>query len=147
MIHSVLELGKVRHRRTLDRVGGISTVIGPGSKFTGTLQGSDNIVVLGRVEGDCDLNATIVLEEPGYFEGNITAENVVIAGEVKGNVTARNKLEIVSSARIIGDVSGEVIAIAEGASVQGQMRTAGAKSVTRFAEKRQEKPEYTAKQA
>ncbi len=136
MANSVLELGKARHRRTLDKVGGISTIIGTESVFLGTLRGNDNVVVLGKVEGECDLNGTLLLEEPGRFEGNIVAENVIIAGEVHGNVMARNKLEIASSARIVGDVSGEVIAIAEGASIDGQMRTASAQPVKRFTEKR-----------
>ncbi len=139
MVHSVLELGKARHRRTLDKVGGIATIIGTDSTFIGILRGNDNIVVLGRIEGDCDLNGTLLLEEPGHFEGNIVAENVIIAGQVRGNVMARSKLEIASSARIIGDVSGEVIAIAEGASIDGQMRTAGSQPVSRFTEKREQK--------
>ncbi len=147
MVHSVLELGKARHRRTLDKVGGIATIIGTDSTFIGVLRGNDNVVVLGRIEGECDLNATILLEEPGRFEGNIVAENVIIAGEVRGNVMARNKLEIASSARIVGDVSGEVIAIAEGASIHGQMRTAGAEPVSRFTEKREQKTVFSAEEA
>ena len=136
MVNSVLELGRARHRRTLDKVGGISTIIGTESTFVGVLRGNDNVVVLGRVEGECDLNGTLLLEEPGCFEGNIVAENVIIAGEVRGNVMARAKLEIASSARITGDVSGEVIAIAEGASIDGQMRTASSEPVKQFTEKR-----------
>ncbi len=144
MVHSVLELGKARHRRTLDKVGGIATIIGTDSTFIGILRGKDNVVVLGKIEGECDLDATLLLEEPGRFEGNIVAENVIIAGEVRGNVMARNKLEIASSARIIGDVSGEVIAIAEGASIDGQMRTAGTQPVERFTEKREPKTVFSA---
>ena len=146
MAQSVLDLGKARHRRTLDKVGGIATIIGTESIFVGILRGNDNVVVLGRIEGECDLNATILLEEPGRFEGNIVAENIIIAGEVRGNVMARNKLEIASSARIIGDVSGEVIAIAEGASIDGQMRTSGAQPVTRFTEKREPKAVFSAEE-
>ena len=147
MVHSVLELGKARHRRTLDKVGGIATIIGTDSTFTGSLRGKDNVVVLGKVEGECDLNATLLVEEPGRFEGNIIAENVIIAGQVNGNVTARNKLEIAPSARITGDVSGEVIAIAEGASIDGQMRTASNQPVTSFTEKREQKTVYPAEKA
>lgn len=147
MVHSVLELGRTRHRRTLDKVGGIATIIGTESIFVGILRGNENVVVFGRVEGECDLNATLLLEEPGRFEGNIVAENVIIAGEVRGNVMARNKLEIASSARIVGDVSGEVIAIAQGASIDGQMRTAGAEPVTRFTEKRERAAVFSAEEA
>ena len=135
-MRKVLDLGRTRQRRTLDKVGGISTVVGEGSHFVGTLGGDDNAVILGRVEGDCQLEGTLVLEQHGYWKGNIEAENVVIAGEVEGGVIARNKLEVTASARIKGTATGQVIAIAQGAVIEGKVQTKGTVPVTRFLEKR-----------
>lgn len=136
MIRRVLDLGRTRQRRTLDKVGGIATVVGEGSRFVGTIGGDDNAVVLGKVEGDCNLEGTLVLEEHGAWKGMIEAENVVIAGEVDGAVTARNKLEIAPTARIKGTVCGKVIAIAQGAVIEGKVQTREIGRVTRFVEKR-----------
>jgi len=136
MMNRVLDLGRTRRRRTLDKVGGIATVIGEGSRFVGTLEGDDNAVVLGKFEGDCNLQGIIVVEEHGAWKGTIEAEQVVIAGEVEGRVIARHKLEIAATAKIRGTVSGQIIAIAEGAVIEGKVQTRETGRVTHFVEKR-----------
>jgi cytoskeletal protein CcmA (bactofilin family) len=138
-INSILKFAQARHRRSLDQVREFATFIGPGSVFTGNFQGRDNYVVLGRVRGNCDLDGALVLGEGGSWEGHITATNVVIAGEVTGNVTAREKLELAPSARIRGDMTGPVIAIAEGAMYDGQVVMGRQTRLTRFNERRSTK--------
>lgn len=136
---SVLDLGRKKKRRTLDKLGGISTVIGADSKFEGNFSGEENFVIYGKVEGNCDLAGTVVVEENANWKGNIMAENVIIAGQVEGEVVARNKLELAPTAKIIGDLMGPIIAIAEGAVIQGNMHMTGKGEVTHFMEKRAEK--------
>jgi len=118
---SVLNLGRAKHRRTLDKVGGVSTVIGAGSRFVGEISGKENIVIHGEIEGDCNLQGTVVVEEGAKWIGTITASNIIIAGFVQGDVIATEKLEITSSSVIEGNLSGPVIAVAEGAIIKGKM--------------------------
>src|SRR3989344_3892509 len=75
--------------------------------------------------------------ELARWEGDITAANVVIAGEVRGDVTAREKLELAASARIRGNIKSPVIAMAEGAALDGKVDMAQAPQLTRFSEKRE----------
>ncbi len=60
----------------------------------------------------------------------------MISGHVEGDILAAGKVEISDSARITGTVSGEAIAVAEGAVVEGQMKTTGRAEPTGFVEKR-----------
>ena len=113
-----------------------ATVIGPESAFTGNFTGRDNYVVYGRVDGDCDLAATLVLGETGCWNGNIAATHIVIAGQVTGDVKARAKLELAPTARITGDISSPVIAIAEGAVYEGKLRMDRDTRLTHFSERR-----------
>jgi len=136
MNHSVLKLGTKKHRRTLDKVGGISTVIGAGSKFVGEISGEENIVIHGEIDGDCDLQGTVVVEEGAKWKGTVKASNVIIAGLVEGDVIATEKLELASTAVIEGNLSGPVIAVAEGAVIKGGMRMTDRKDVTHFTDKR-----------
>ena len=129
-----------RRRRTLDRVR-FTVVIGPEMFFRGTLRGDDHTLVYGQVEGDADLDGTLALSAGGYWEGDITAANVVLAGEVHGNVTARTKLEIASSARIYGNLRSPVIAMAEGAVHEADGRIARRTRMIRFDERREDKHE------
>ncbi len=140
-LDSLFQFRKKR-RRTLDRVPVFSTIIGAGSTCSGNFAGKDNYAVYGRVEGECDLAGTLMLGETGHWVGEIVATNVVIAGKVEGDVTAREKLELAPTANIRGNLKSSVIAIAEGAVYHGQIRMEQATRVTRFVERRgMEKPD------
>lgn len=128
-----INLGKSKGRRILDRVEGFVTSIGPEAYFRGSLGGAGHCIVYGRVEGDCDIDGTLVIAEGGSWVGEVVATNVLIAGQVEGSLMAREKMEIVSTARIRGRLTSRAIAIAEGAVHDGELQMSG---VTRFADRR-----------
>lgn len=125
-----ISLAKSKGRRSLDRVEGFTTSVGPGSVFTGTIGGEGHTIVLGRVEGSSDLNGTLVIGEGGAWMGNVTAKNVVIAGELEGTIVAQEKIEILSTAKIRGSLTSPVIAIAEGAVHDGEIHMGEVKRFT-----------------
>lgn len=131
-----MNLGRSKGRRTLDKVEGFSTVIGKDSHFTGTIGGAGNYIVQGRVEGDCDIEGTLVIAETGHWVGNISAGCVLIAGCVEGDVVSKEKMEIVSTARIRGKITSAILAIAEGAIHDGVVAMASRPDFTRFTDKR-----------
>ncbi len=131
-----MNLGRSKGRRTLDKVEGFSTVIGKDSHFKGVIGGAGNFIVHGTVEADCAIEGTVVIAESGHWLGNITAGCVLIAGRVDGDVTAKDKMEIVSTARIKGKITSAVLAIAEGAIHEGVVAISGKPDMKRFKEKR-----------
>ncbi|HHH48340.1 MAG TPA: polymer-forming cytoskeletal protein [Gammaproteobacteria bacterium] len=132
-----INLGKSRGRRILDRVEGFATSVGPEAHFRGAITGAGHCIVYGHVEGDCDIAGTLVVAEGGRWVGEIVADNVLIAGQVAGSLVAREKMEIVSTARIRGKLACRVIAIAEGAVHDGELQMG---DVTRFADRRDAEP-------
>ena len=108
-------------RRTLDSLEGFSTSIGPDNKFKGSISGTGHTIILGSIEGNCKLDGTLVVGEGGVWKGNITADNVVIAGEVIGDIEAKKKMDVVSTAKINGSLTCPLIAIAEGAIHEGEI--------------------------
>jgi len=129
-------------RRAVDEMGDITTVIGPGSKFVGSFSGKGNYAISGSVEGDCNLEGSVLLQDEGAWKGVLTARVVVVAGAVEGQIEANEKLELTRSARVRGDVKAPVIAIAEGAVLDGKITMQSA-SVTRYEEKRGDHPPRT----
>lgn len=123
-------------RRLRDRSGGPATLINDGCKITGLISGSGDVHVSGHIDGDSDLEGTVTLTRSGHWEGTIKAANIIIAGRVDGDIVASGKVEITESARITGTVSAESIAVAEGAVVEGVMKTKGNATPTEFVEKR-----------
>ena len=123
-------------RRLRDRPAGPATLINEGCKITGVITGSGDVHVSGHVDGDCELDGSVMLTRNGYWSGTITAGNVVIAGHVEGDIVSKGRVEITDTARITGTVSGDAIAVAEGAVVEGVMKTNGPARPTEFVEKR-----------
>ena len=124
-------------RRLRDRSGGPPTLINEGCKITGLLSGTGDFQISGEVDGDCDLDGTVTLTKSGYWSGTIKAGHVVVAGHVEGDIVADGRVEITSTAKITGTVAGEAIAVAEGAIVEGIMKTTGRSDPTEFVEKRE----------
>jgi len=129
-------MNESKRRRFRDRPSGAPTLINEGCKITGVISGQGDFQVSGEVEGDCDVDGTVTLTRTGYWSGTINAGHVVISGHVEGDIVAAGKVEISDSARITGRVTGEAIAVAEGAVVEGQMKTTGRIDPVGFVEKR-----------
>jgi len=126
-----------RLRRLRDRSSGAATLISEGCKLSGTITGNCDFQVNGEIDGDCDIDSTITLAKNGLWRGTIRAANVIVAGHVEGDIIASGRVEITDTARISGTVSGEAIAVAEGAVVEGIMKTTGQPEPLEFVEKRQ----------
>ena len=126
-------------RRLRDRPSGPPTLINEGCKITGHLSGSGDFQIAGEVDGDCDITGTVTLAKSGFWSGTIKAGHIIVAGHVEGDIIAAGRVEIMSTAKVSGTVSGSAIAVAEGAIVEGIMKTTGRDYPTAFIEKR--KPE------
>jgi cytoskeletal protein CcmA (bactofilin family) len=130
-------MNQSKSRRFRDRATGAPTLINEGCKISGVISGKGDYQVSGEIDGDCDIDGTVTLARTGYWNGTIQAGHVVISGHVEGDIVATGKVEISESARISGKVTGEAIAVAEGAVVEGQMKTTGRTEPVGFVEKRQ----------
>lgn len=123
-------------RRFRDSPAGAPTLINEGCKITGVISGRGDYQVSGQVDGDCDIEGTVSLARNGYWRGTIKADNVIISGHVEGDIVAAGKVEVSNTARISGTVTGEAIAVAEGAVVEGVMKTTVQPEPVEFVEKR-----------
>ncbi len=130
-------MNESRLRRMRDRSSGPATLINEGCKITGLLTGNGDFMINGEIDGDCDLEGTVTLAKNGFWRGTIKAGNVIVAGHVEGDIVAAGRVEITDSAKITGTVSGEAIAVAEGAIVEGVMKTTTQQAPVEFVEKRQ----------
>ena len=129
-------MNETKLRRFRDRSTGTPTLINEGCKITGLISGAGDYHISGEVDGDCDIDGTVALARNGLWQGTIKAGNVVISGHVEGDIVASGKVEITDTARITGTVTGEAIAVAEGAVVEGKMKTTVQPEPVGFVEKR-----------
>lgn len=131
-------MNETRLRRLRDRTSDAATLINEGCKISGLITGSGDYLINGEIDGDCDLGGTVTLARNGFWKGTIKAGNVIVAGHVEGDIVAKGRVEITDTARITGTVAGEAIAVAEGAVVEGIMKTTGPAEPQEFIEKRKD---------
>jgi cytoskeletal protein CcmA (bactofilin family) len=107
---------------TVQTVERITSVLGVGVIWQGSITGSGGVRVEGTFEGQIALKGLLVVGETGKVTcENVRAANVIVAGAVKGNVTAQ-KVEIRATGRVWGDIITTAFATEEGAFLRGQIR-------------------------
>lgn len=100
----------------------VTSVLGPGINWSGNLGGKGGIRIEGTFEGEIRIRGLVVIGETGRVTcQHLRANNVIVAGALRGNVTAE-KLEIRSTGRVWGDVVTVAFATEEGAFLRGQVR-------------------------
>jgi cytoskeletal protein CcmA (bactofilin family) len=124
-------------RRIQDSGSGPTTFIAPTTQIVGKISGKGPFVFCGTVEGDCDIDGPVTLAPGGNWQGTIRATDIVVAGTVQGDVIAKQRVEIAGTARITGSLSGNSIAVAEGAVIEGEIKVTSGTTPVKFEEKRQ----------
>lgn len=100
----------------------VDSVLGAGIAWQGKISGSGGLRIEGAFDGDIDLRGLIVVGDQGRVTcDHIHAVTVIIAGSVKGNITAK-KIEIASTGRVWGDVVTTSLSTEEGAFLRGKIR-------------------------
>ena len=124
-------------KRRIQDSHGPTTYVAASTKIVGTIMGKGAYVFCGSVEGDCDIEGPLTLAEGGHWKGMLKATDVIVAGVVEGDVIAAQRVEILGSARVTGSLSGNSIAVAEGAIIAGEIKVMSGTPPTTFLEKRQ----------
>ena len=99
----------------------VTSVLGVDTAWHGRLTGSGGVRIEGAFEGEILLQGLLVVGEKGRVTcENVRAHTVIVAGNLKGNITAQ-KVEIRSTGRVWGDVTTTAFATEEGAFLRGKI--------------------------
>ena len=97
----------------------VTSVLGTGIIWKGSIKGKGGVRIEGTFEGEINLNGLLVVGETGRITcENVQANTVIVAGAIKGNITAE-KLEIRSTGHVWGDVKIVAFSTEEGAFLRG----------------------------
>jgi cytoskeletal protein CcmA (bactofilin family) len=100
----------------------ITSVLGPGVIWQGTISGTGGVRIEGTFEGKIGLKGILVVGESGRVScENLRATTVIVAGAMRGNITTQ-KLEIRATGRVWGDVVTTSFVTEDGAFLRGQIR-------------------------
>lgn len=105
-----------RETRPMDKL----VNIGQSVQIKGELTGKEDLTIEGKVEGKITLNDhALTVGANGRIHGEIRAKSVVVVGEVDGNITADDKVEVAATGSMKGDIVAPRVILADGARFKG----------------------------
>ena len=98
------------------------TVFGEETSFQGVLEYTDNLVITGKFEGSIKSTGNLEIAKTAVCNvDSMSAKNILIAGNVKGNIIAEAKLEMNSGSKISGDITTKKLRIADNVDFKGKV--------------------------
>ena len=98
---------------------GPTCVIGAKTQLKGEITGSENVLVEGVVEGTIRITGDLRVGPGGVVKATVSAQSVLIAGELVGDCHATQRAEIQASGRLTGNIRAPRVVIVEGATFRG----------------------------
>jgi cytoskeletal protein CcmA (bactofilin family) len=112
------------------------TVIAENTTVVGDIETRGPLMVSGNVQGNGKVGGTLSIAKSANWDGDIAARQAVLAGKVTGRIVIEDKLEISASAVIKGEIVAKILAIANGARIEGEVTVTSGKPILKFEEKR-----------
>ncbi len=97
----------------------LETTIGPNTYFRGEIQSDGGVRIQGIFEGNIDITGNLIITDGAKVIAEVSANNISISGAVKGNING-NRVEILETGRVWGDLTINSLLLNEGAYLRGQ---------------------------
>lgn len=97
----------------------ISAFLGKDTEFEGKLTFEGTVQIDGKFSGEVRTQGTLIIGESAKIQAEIYAKSIIISGEVRGNLTAANRLEIHAPGKLIGNITTQVLRVDEGVIFDG----------------------------
>ena len=108
------------------------TLIGPGIKFIGNIEASEDIEINGRVEGNINSGNTITVTEEGSIRGDVAAENYILEGVCEGNAKVKDFCKIGHKGSFTGELFASTLVTEDGSAFEGRLHLKPAKAAPAF---------------
>jgi cytoskeletal protein CcmA (bactofilin family) len=95
------------------------TLLAKGVVLKGEIHVEGTVRIDGRLDGDIQTKGHVIIGEDGLVQGTINAGTVVSSGRIKAKVTANERIQLLKTATLIGEVLSPILIMEEGAKLQG----------------------------
>jgi len=103
--------------------------LGKGAEFSGKLVLSGLVRIDGEFKGEVLGNGTLIIGDGAYIEANIAVDNMLISGEVRGDLDIKKKVEVSSTGKISGNIKTSILEVKEGAIIDGACQMSGKEKI------------------
>ena len=98
---------------------GQTSIIAQGCKFDGKVEVRGTLRIEGEFKGDIGTPESLVIGKTGVVHATVNVKNAIIGGQLFGNITAENKIELQSGSHVEGDIKTKRLVIDEGVFFEG----------------------------
>ena len=105
--------------------GGIGAFLDEGTEIEGRYLCTGTVMLNGKLRGEIYAKDVLIIGASGSVQAAVFAGSLVVHGEIVGNVTATERVELKGGARVTGDVHAPVIVMEEGVFLEGQCHMGG----------------------
>jgi cytoskeletal protein CcmA (bactofilin family) len=97
------------------------TILGPTLEIDGEIEGSEDLVIQGRVSGKIVSKKSLTVDSTGDVKATVATESLAVSGRLDGNVEATDRVEIKKEGTMLGDIKAPRVVIADGAKFKGRV--------------------------
>ncbi|HZN69659.1 MAG TPA: polymer-forming cytoskeletal protein [Tepidisphaeraceae bacterium] len=101
--------------------GEFPTILGPDANFKGELSFEKGMRLMGKFEGKVNTPGRLHVAKEAKMSADVEAGGIVVEGEVHGNLSANDRIELKNSARYEGDLRASKLVVDEGAVFNGHV--------------------------
>lgn len=104
----------------MENQGQSQSVIDSQVEIIGTIKTQGSLRLDGKLKGDLECGGDAVIGKTAHVEGNLNVNSVSVAGTINGNINAKDRIEMKSSARVMGDIKSKRLAVEDGVTFIGK---------------------------
>jgi cytoskeletal protein CcmA (bactofilin family) len=109
-------------RRNRERVDtSREALISAGLTIEGKIQGTGHVRIAGHFNGDVQVEGNLTIEPGARVTGQVRAQNVVVGGELEGNIDGASRVEILETGVLSGDLKAQALVVAAGSRMRGRV--------------------------
>jgi cytoskeletal protein CcmA (bactofilin family) len=110
-------MGKTNEHKSVERS---RTTLGKETDFSGTMKFQDSLKIVGKFKGEIISPGFLYIENGAEVKANIRVGSIVVGGIVKGNIIAKEKLEMLETGKVFGNIKTAKLKIADGVVFEGK---------------------------
>jgi cytoskeletal protein CcmA (bactofilin family) len=103
------------------RTDGRESFIGADLTIEGKIEGAGHVRIAGRFKGDVQVRGSLALDAGAHLTGQVRASQVAIGGELHGNIDGAERVELLQTGVLVGDVKAGSLTVAAGSRMRGKV--------------------------
>lgn len=100
------------------------SIVPRGITLDGDVEGTEDLVVFGRIHGEIRIDGVLVVEESGVVRGDVFARSVTVRGELAGDAWGQEFVRVDAAGRLVGDLNAPRVKVVDGARFRGRVHMA-----------------------